>query len=121
MEYKEYTLEGEEYTPGKVRLKAQFLDHNNEEHELEAVTQLVSLFRKLDNDEEYEEVQEQLVELIKLANDGKEVECTTCEGEGFVEHMKQCNVYPIGECCGGCTVDVDCLDCDGEGTVIVGF
>lgn len=46
------------------------------------------------------------------------MDCPTCFGEGSVEELR-CRVANWRECCGGCTVDVPCADCDGTGEVEV--
>lgn len=44
--------------------------------------------------------------------------CENCNGTGK-EYVfdNNCTVY-IGDCCGGCTVEVECEECNGTGEVI---
>jgi len=46
-------------------------------------------------------------------------ECGTCLGEGKIEVMN-CHDQS-NECCGGCTMLVDCCDCDVEGKIKIEF
>lgn len=41
------------------------------------------------------------------------IECDECHGEGTVE-MMNCTRGTASGCCGGCTVDVLCQECQGE-------
>ncbi len=47
----------------------------------------------------------------------KTKECENCDGTGTIEVRAICTVYPYSECCGGCTDDVDCPECDGSGEI----
>lgn len=40
--------------------------------------------------------------------------CETCEGNGYILEYKDCTM-PASECCGGCTEEVECEVCEGEG------
>ena len=54
-----------------------------------------------------------------MKEETKMIECPECEGEGtvYIDTSRSCNVYPIGECCGGCGHDVECEDCGGSGEI----
>ena len=45
--------------------------------------------------------------------------CPECEGTGEVEVMSQCNVYPWGDCCGGCTEMAKCEECEGSQELLI--
>lgn len=51
------------------------------------------------------------METIKL-------ECPECHGQGLNEFFVGCS-KPASECCGGCTVEYKCEDCDGNGSIEV--
>ena len=42
-------------------------------------------------------------------------DCETCNGKGIVD-LLSCNKY-ASDCCGGCTKEYDCYDCEGLGKV----
>lgn len=42
--------------------------------------------------------------------------CPTCNGERTVWQMIECG-RSMSDCCGGCTRDVTCDECNGRGTV----
>jgi hypothetical protein len=46
----------------------------------------------------------------------KEKECPECEGLGTVEAFKDCG-RPASDCCGGCTITIECEACQGSGTI----
>lgn len=39
-------------------------------------------------------------------------DCETCDGQGSYDRLISCGVYPIGDCCGGCTEHFDCEECN---------
>tara|TARA_R110001632_G_scaffold76073_2_gene172740 strand:- start:7088 stop:7246 length:159 start_codon:yes stop_codon:yes gene_type:complete len=45
-----------------------------------------------------------------------EIECENCIGSGLIEVMETC-ATSIADCCGGCTKQIDCEECDGEGII----
>lgn len=44
----------------------------------------------------------------------EKIKCRNCEGEGSYEAFTVCS-KPMSNCCGGCTQQVSCEDCDGTG------
>ena len=51
-------------------------------------------------------------------NMSEEIECRDCEdGVTYIDTSHQCNVYPVGDCCGGCGYEEKCETCDGTGMV----
>lgn len=48
----------------------------------------------------------------------QEIFCKRCDGKGYEEIFKGCNL-PQSDCCGGCFEDVRCSECDGNGYNIV--
>jgi len=44
-------------------------------------------------------------------------DCETCNGKGVVD-LLSCNKY-ASDCCGGCTKEYECHDCEGWGKVEV--
>ena len=43
-----------------------------------------------------------------------EVECEECRGKGWIELIGVCSL-PASACCGGCTRDEECDECNGAG------
>ena len=40
--------------------------------------------------------------------------CKECDGKGVVEAFIDCG-KPASECCGGCTKEIECDNCNGSG------
>ena len=45
------------------------------------------------------------------------ITCSHCHGKGTVEEMN-CTRGTASGCCGGCTIDVTCPECDGQNEVL---
>ena len=46
--------------------------------------------------------------------------CVECAGAGHYESIRCRRPVPRGECCGGCSEDVECPRCHGDGAVPCG-
>ena len=48
------------------------------------------------------------------------LECPECSGYGIVDQDKSwCCSKPTSACCGGCTEEVECIECNGTGEIEV--
>ena len=57
-----------------------------------------------------------LEDCVDLYNGRYTKECENCGGQGYVAVIIDCT-KPLSVCCGGCTKDQECYDCDGSGTI----
>jgi hypothetical protein len=45
------------------------------------------------------------------------IKCAECSGIGYEHVQIQYCFQPASNCCGGCTEQVDCIVCEGQGTI----
>lgn len=53
---------------------------------------------------------------MRVAPHEHRVDCNECDGTGIIRVYIDCG-KPASSCCGGCSEDISCPDCDGDGYV----